>query len=139
MTNRSKKTALFTLTHTVNGRTRSAALTTADITRLVGVNAKTARRWIDGTQCPSDQTLELLRIKAFGILPDPAFAGFYAEDGYLTTPDGGQLDKRDLIACIWLRGIYYRGIRDNESRQEELDNILKLLPQIDLIRRKKRV
>jgi len=138
MTKRSKKTALFTLTHTVNGRTRSAALSAETIKRLIGVNEKTARRWMDGTQRPSPQTLELLRIKVFGLLPDPNWAGFYAEQGVITTPDGGQLTPGDLKALIWLRGVYYRGIKDNQSKQEELDNILELLPRVDMIRRKNR-
>jgi len=136
MPKRSKKTALFTLTHSAHGRTSTAALTADQIARTVDVSMKTARRWIDGTQSPSPQTLELLRIKVFGLLPDPAFTGFYSDNGVIHTPSGGALRPDDLDQLLWLRGLYYRGIQDNKSKQEEIEEMMRLLPRVDLIKRK---
>lgn len=139
MTNESKKTALFELDYNSNGRTQTIKLSVEQLVNTVGVSPKTARRWIDGTQRPHPHTLELLRIKVFGLVPDPAFSGFYFSDGAIHTPDGGNVSPRDLNALVWLRGLYFRGIKDNKAKQEEIDGILKLLPRIDAIRRKNRI
>lgn len=136
MTTRSKKSLFFSLSQNVNGRELSTALTVDQLARLAGVSQKTARRWIDGTQRASPQTLELLRIKCFGLLPDPAFNDFFIDDGCIRTPSGDLLTPRDLDACVWLRGLYYRGIEDNRRRKEELDSLLELLPVTDILRRK---
>jgi hypothetical protein len=134
MTKQSKKVALFTLSFEVNGRQISATLTADQIARLVNVSKKTARRWIDGTQHPHPHTLELLRMKVFGAIPGSAWSGYYVTDNGLHTPSGGCVEPRDVDALVWLRGIYYQGVRDNERKKEELDGLIKLLPTADLRR-----
>ncbi|MCV6589736.1 MAG: hypothetical protein OIF57_11970 [Marinobacterium sp.] len=72
-------------------------------------------------------------------MPDSAFDGFFVEDGCISTPDGGQLTPDDLTSMVWLRGLYWRGLKDNQSRQEELDDILQMVHRVDLIRRKRHI
>lgn len=136
MTKKSKNEPLFLLPLTVNGYETAVTLTSGQLSELVNVSKKTARRWIDGTQRPHPHTLELLRIKVLGLIPDPAFDGFRVENGKLYLPQGGAVTPDDLEQLVWLRGLYHRGLKDIDRRKEEINALFDVLPHADLLRRK---
>ncbi|WP_412470540.1 MULTISPECIES: hypothetical protein [unclassified Halobacteriovorax] len=137
MAKQSKKVPLFNLSTVINGQSYEVALPVSRVSQLAGVSSKTARRWIDGTQQPHPDTLELLKIRVFGLVPDPAFSDYFIHEGVLHTPTGQRLEPRELEIFVWLRGLYYRGIEDNKRRKEELDELLRLLPAADLLRQRR--
>jgi len=131
-----KCTVFYNLEHEINGIPFHATLSVPEVCKTLDVSPKTVRRWIDGTQTPSPHSIELLKIRVFGILPDPEFAGFRVEDGLIKTPSGEAITPSDLEAMTWLRGLYSQGIRDNDARRKEMDQIAKMMPQVDHILRK---
>lgn len=136
MTKKSKKVSFFFLSHRLGGRNLTAQLGYKELSTLAGVSQKTARRWINGTQEPHPHSLELLRIKVFGLIPHSGFESYQVYQGKLRTQTGDYIEPRELDAVTWLRGLYYRGIDDNKKEREELNALLALLPSADLIRRK---
>lgn len=131
-----KCTVFYNLEHEINGISFHATLSVPDVCKALDVSPKTVRRWIDGTQAPSPHSIELLKIRVFGILPDPDFSGFRVESGFIKTPSGQTITPSDLESMAWLRGLYSQGIRDNDARRKEMDQIAKMMPQVDHILRK---
>ncbi len=133
MTRKSKKLRFFYLSHSTSGRSWQVELGLKDLARLAGVSEKTARRWIDGTQEPHPHTLDLLRIKVFGLIPHPGFEHYQVYNGKIRTQSGEMIDPRDLDALTWLRGLYYRGLQEVQQDRAQVNEILALLPSADLI------
>lgn len=74
----------------------SAALDAKDIQRLCHVSEGQAYRWISGKSAIPKSMLELLQIKALGLIPDPRYDGFRVVDGVLWT---------DTDACFPLEAL----------------------------------
>lgn len=125
----------FSLSHTINGREIHATLSIAQLVKLAQVSQKTAQRWIDGTQTPHPHSIELLKIKVFGLLPGDAFQDYYVARGCLITPTGEQIEPRDLDVHVWLRGLYYRGLEDIKRERKELQHLLERLPLAERLKR----
>lgn len=53
------------------------------VIKLTGCSASTAYRWIKSPDKVPPGIMELLQIKVFGLIPDPAFNGWKAQDGKL--------------------------------------------------------
>ena len=65
--------------------TLSATLTPEEICDLVPVSRATAYKYVSGKQKIPATVMQLLQIKALGLIPDPAFSGYRVVDGVLWT------------------------------------------------------
>src|SRR5579862_3308269 len=78
----------------------------SELARICRVSERTARRWKNGTMCPPETALMVLRICWLGDLSDlgPEWAGWQYRDGKLTSPDGWTIERNDALAVPLLHG-----------------------------------
>lgn len=68
----------------------------SDIARICRVSLKTAGRWKDGTTCPPESALMILR-RDLGIF-DPAWTGWRITGDVLYSPEGWAVPRGDVLA-----------------------------------------
>src|ERR1700678_3964964 len=73
----------------------------SELCRICGVSEKTARRWKDGSTCPPESALILLR-SDLGCF-DAAWKGWRIYKGVLVSPEGWEITKGDVISSPLLR------------------------------------
>lgn len=103
---------------------RYAILNSHQIADLAGVNVKTAQRYIRDPQAIPGPTLELLQIKACGLIGDPAFDGWQARDGKLFSPIGRVYTPGYLDSSNWLHdraGVVDRRNMELEAKIDRLE------------------
>lgn len=81
---------------------RGQFVTPATVAKVLGVSRRTAERYAQARQLPT-QARRLLEYELLGVLPDPAFAGFYVDSGALMTPSGRRLLPAQLE---WIELVY---------------------------------
>lgn len=66
------------------------------LARICRVSKKTAARWKDGTTCPPETALMILRadLECF----DPAWVGWVCRNGKLVSPEGWEMSISDVLA-----------------------------------------
>jgi hypothetical protein len=67
-----------------------------ELARICGISERTARRWKNGTVCPPETALMILR-GDLGVF-DPEWRGWLLRSGCLVSPEGWELRMPDVLA-----------------------------------------
>lgn len=73
-----------------------------ELSRLCGVTERTARRWKDGTRCPPESALRILR-RDLGLFSEK-WRGWTVNDGDLVSPEGWTISRNDALAVPLMHG-----------------------------------
>lgn len=90
----------------------SRKLTADDLCQLIPISRATAYAYVSGARPVPPAIMELIQIKALGLIPDPAFDGYRVVDGVLWTDTDAHFD---LAALNDFRRVYQM---NREYRQE---------------------
>ncbi len=93
-----------------------------ELARICRVTERTARRWKDGTRCPPQSALMLLRadLECFS----KAWSGWMVRGETLISPEGWEITRTDVLSAPLLRAqlsTYQAELRRMRSEAEGLD------------------
>lgn len=90
-----KKT--LTIAHRDKYREVTQRLNAEEIAKLANVTEKTAYKWLNQTHKIDAAKLELIKIKALGIIPKPGWEGFFFDDkGNLVSRNGFSINSEQI-------------------------------------------
>lgn len=95
----------------------------ADAFAIAGVHRVTWQRWKKGEAKPPRATLELIRIRALGALPDPAFAGFTCHSGRIWDETNTGYTPGDIRSIPFFRASqaqYVQALKTIEAQKNRL-------------------
>lgn len=93
-----------------------------ELARICHVTERTARRWKDGTRCPPQSALMLLRGDLACL--DPAWAGWTVSRGKLISPEGWTATTGDVLALPLMRMQIHTYQREKQIAKEQLEALV---------------
>lgn len=93
---------------------------------IAGVHRVTWQRWLKGEATPPRATVELIRIRCMGALPDPAFSGFTCHSGLIWDESNTGFTPGDIRSIPFFRSGQARYV-------SSLKQIIELEKKLDAI------
>lgn len=96
-----------------------------DVATAAGVSIKTVYHWIAGTKTPSPQVLQLLEMKAGGLMPWRGWQGWRmeTETGRLLAPNGYSFNSGELAWWSLEKALRVELQRENAALRIQLETL----------------
>jgi hypothetical protein len=99
----SKKVKPYQLSYNLHDLLSFYPISPAQAFYFSGVHRATWNKWLAGTCKPPRATIELIRLRCMGALPDPAFNGFTCRNGLIIDETGTGFTAGDIRSIPFFR------------------------------------